>query len=160
MKINLNLNLKAKLVQELKAGELFAYESKDLPFLGIFLEPNSYGYNAVALTTGRAQVPPAPVAGAFRDDATVLGYENTTFSVDRQLGRLGFGEVKPGGVAFTPTGSFLRCVRDKTAFDLNLETGELKQPSSHIPAFWSPKWKIIGAADEVIFEWPGPLGRD
>jgi hypothetical protein len=157
-----NLNLKAKLVGKLTPGELFAYDVDGSAALGIFLAKNPYGYDAVALTHAprTPKVLPTPFA-QLSHDATVLGYETTTLSVERRIKFIGSVQPSPGAIAlnagiisFTTAGCFLRCLHGAMHFDMNVETGEIDQPSTHLPRFWSPAWKLMGVEDEIVFEWP------
>jgi hypothetical protein len=153
------VGLKAIHVKDLKAGDLFGHAAGVTLSFAVALAKNQFGYEHVLLSSMPGHSSPRPMGDLLEQDETVVCYENVTFSVSRQFGHLHFGSrtVKAGSIIFTTEGRFLRCERDTTHFDLNIQTGEFKQPSSHLPTYWSDTWRIVGSDDEVIFEWPIPL---
>jgi hypothetical protein len=145
---------KAIWVKDLAACDIFVYKVDAGPALGIFLKRNAYGYAAVALThaPGEQKTLPSLMSDQFLSkDGMVFAYEQAYILAGQQFAHLNGGQPEAGAIISSATGTLLRCRRDGTDYEVDLATGELKNPG-HAPIFWTRHWAIKDRFGNPLFE--------
>ncbi|MGJ4939309.1 hypothetical protein ACQR1W_01945 [Bradyrhizobium sp. HKCCYLS1011] len=140
--------------KDLSPGNVFAYRVGIEPAHGISLKKNQNGFAAVALThaPGKQLRLPSLVSDQFFElGQPIFVYEEAYALADQKLANFETERPKTGSLVLSVAGTFLRCHRDGSDYEVDLTTGELKTPGQ-TPTFWTPRWAIKDRLGSSIFE--------